>query len=199
MEGKQSVARALKHQVFQGTVLGPPLWNCFYADTQIAVGSEGFEAPVFADDLNAFKDFPATTDNEEVFSELTQCQKSLHSWGGANKVTFDPSKESFHVSHRTKHEGSDFKTLGCTFDCQLTMARACRKTAKEGRWRLRVLLRSRRFFSTQQLLQLYKTHILSFLENTTPALFHAAASHLDLIDHMQEVFCGKLVSQNEKL
>ena len=37
-------------------------------------------------------------------------------------------------------------------------------------------------------MKLYKTHVLSFLKSNTAALYHAAASHLQLVDHVQETF-----------
>ena len=51
---------ALANMVFQGTVLGPPLWNVFFADVAKAVNKNGSCESVFADDLNAFKAFDAT-------------------------------------------------------------------------------------------------------------------------------------------
>ena len=72
------------------------------------------------------------------------------------------------------------------------MAEACRTTAQEGRWRLRTVLRSRRYFSTTQLVTLYKSHVLSYLESSTGAIYHAADTHLGLIDHVQEVLLREL-------
>ena len=42
VEGVKSPAAALKDQVFQGTVLGPPLWNVFFEDARHSVNKEGF-------------------------------------------------------------------------------------------------------------------------------------------------------------
>ena len=102
-------------------------------------------------------------------------------------MTFDPSKESFHVLHHLDALGNDFTILGCTYDCKLTMATACQVTAQQGRWRLKTVLRSRRYFTTTQLVTLYKSHVLSFLESSTGAFYHAAPTHLGLVDHVQEV------------
>ena len=51
-----------------------------------------------------------------------------------------------------------------------------------------MLLRSRRYYNQKQLFKLYKSHILSFLKSSTPGVFHAARSHLELVDHLQDVF-----------
>ena len=57
VEGQFSEKIVLKNMVFQGTVLGPTLWNLFYEDARRAVHETGFEEIVYADDLNGFKEF----------------------------------------------------------------------------------------------------------------------------------------------
>ena len=52
--------------VYQGTVLGPPLWNVFYEDAAIAIRVHGFCEIVFAHDLNAFKAFEITAANHKI-------------------------------------------------------------------------------------------------------------------------------------
>ena len=42
----------LRNMVFQGTVLGPTLWNLFYEDARRAIQEAGFVEIVNADDLN---------------------------------------------------------------------------------------------------------------------------------------------------
>ena len=54
VEGAFSDAFALTNQVFQGTVLGPTLWNSFFADVAIEAASGGGTPRKFADDLNVF-------------------------------------------------------------------------------------------------------------------------------------------------
>ena len=66
-------------------------------------------------------------------------------------MAFDASKESFHILHRRLHHSLNFKVLGCVFDSQLLMHAAARHVATEAGWRLKVLLRSRRFFTTPEL------------------------------------------------
>ena len=94
--------------------------------------------------------------------------------------------------HHMQAMGTDFTILGCTYDCKLTMATACRVTAQQGRWRLKTVLKSRRFFTTAQLVTLYKSHVLSYLESSTSAFYHAAPTHLGLVDHVQEVLLREL-------
>ena len=63
VEGIASDPFEISNTVFQGTVLGPPLWNLFFADVVDAAESKGGNASIFADDLNVFKAFWKTEKN----------------------------------------------------------------------------------------------------------------------------------------
>ena len=110
--GQQSHAEPLTNSVFQGTVLGPPLWNVHYGDARFATAKLGFSETVFADDYNSWKGYKIIRDDatqvEKILEDLRAAQSELHAWGRANQVAFDPSKESFHVLHRRMHQGEDF-------------------------------------------------------------------------------------------
>ena len=188
--GQASPEEPLANSVFQGTVLGSPLWNIFYADARKPVNKKGYVESVFADDFNAWKGFAANKEpvktQESILLDLETVQRELHLWGKANQVIFDPSKESFHVLHRRFHHGADFKILGVTFDVSLLMHTAAREIATEAGWRLQTLLRARGFFTTPELVHLYKAQVLSYIESSTPGLFHAAVSVLERIDRVQQ-------------
>lgn len=96
--------------VYQGKVLGPLLWNIYYADAAIAVKVHGFLEIVFADDLNCFKDFWIHISNSDLHEEMRRCQQELHKRGKANQVSFDPSKESTHVLALHGSEGPKLST-----------------------------------------------------------------------------------------
>ena len=64
----------------------------------------------------------------------------------------------------------------------------CRNIAVEAGWRLKALLRTRRFHSSAALVPLYKSQILSFIESRTIGIHHAAPSALKCIDRIQERF-----------
>ncbi len=118
--GVHSPDEPLTNSVFQGTVLGSPLWNLFYSDARRAVTTRGFIDTVFADDFNCWKRFSVPPDKVEdtqaaAQQELHSAQRELHLWGQANRVLFDPSKESFHLLHRRFWWGEDFKILGVIF------------------------------------------------------------------------------------
>ena len=194
MGGRSAGTEPLRDSVFQGTVLGSPLWNVFYADARCAVTDLGFEETVFADDFNCWKGYgrskmPANLRGE---IELRGAQRELHLWGKANQVLFDPAKESFHLLHRSLHAGGEFKILGVHFDGQLLMHTACRIVATEAGWRLKQLLRNRRYFTTPELMRLYKAQVLSYIESSTPGVYHAAPSVLDRVDRVQRRFLREL-------
>ena len=62
------------NMVFQGTVLGPPLWSVFFSDVATAARRTGGLENVFADDLNVFKRFNASVPNEAVVVDMRDCQ-----------------------------------------------------------------------------------------------------------------------------
>ena len=195
--GQHSPEEPLTDSVFQGTVFGSPLWNIFYEDARHAVNTKGFFESVFADDFNCWKAFEVkhteVQDSQaKALSELHTVQRELHWWGEANRVLFDPSKESFHLLHKRFHHGEDFKLLGVVFDTQLLMHHAARAVATEAGWRLQTLLKVRRFFTTPELFRMYKTQVLTYVESGTPALYHAAPSVLDRVDRVQRRFLREL-------
>ena len=66
LEGVQSGLLELVNMVFQGTVLGPPLWNLYYADCRKAVAKCLFQDLFFADDLNCWRSFLSATPKRGV-------------------------------------------------------------------------------------------------------------------------------------
>ena len=92
INGEQSQLFSMSNMVFQGTVLGPLLWNLLFADAQLLSSSRNFDAIVYDDDLNTFKSFVKEEDDQHIMEELDEMQSSLHSWGDNNFVHFDPTK-----------------------------------------------------------------------------------------------------------
>ena len=198
VEGVLSEPFLLSNMVFQGTVWGPSLWNSYYADAGKAVELNGFLGTVFADDLNCFKLFDSAIGNAFINKESHKCQESLHEWGRANQVVFEPSKESFHILDSRHPFGGSFKMLSVPFDTKLQMFEAAIEFASVAGWRLKTLLRARRFYEKPALIGLYKSHILSFIEGATPAIYHAAPGVLKIIDDTQESFLHQIeMSQQE--
>jgi hypothetical protein len=190
--GEKSEEVILKNMVFQGTVLGPPLWNMFYEDARRAIEECFFTEVVFADDLNGYREFPGETSNDTVLHSIDKCQQELHLWGKANNVEFDPSKESKHVLSFERPHNGRFKLLGIEFDGKLSMEDAIDELVVEAGWKLQMLIRSRRFYTDADLVGLYKTHLLSFLEYRTAAIYHARRALLERLDRVQTKFLADL-------
>jgi hypothetical protein len=183
--------------VFQGTVLGPPLWNVYYSDASDAIREHDFHETVFADDLNCFRVFDGSIGDDYIFSLVRKCQSSLHEWGAANQVLFEPTKESMHILDRVRPAGDHFKILSVVFDTKLTMHEAVYTFCTEAGWRLKTLLRTQRFYSTSSLVKMFKCHILSFIEGATPAIYHAAPSVLKPLDNILSDFLAQACISEE--
>jgi len=116
---------------------------------------------------------------------MKHCQHELHAWGGANQVSFDPAKEHSLILNRQKPHGGSFKLLGVGFDCKLGMSDAVHDLAKECKWKLKAVLRTRNFNTGGGLINLYKAQILSFIEYRTAAIYHACSTALADLDSVQ--------------
>ena len=112
--------------------------------------------------------------------------------GSANQVTFDSGKESKHILSRTCPYGADFKLLGVVFDCQLDMQNAIKALAGKVKWKTVMLLRSRRSFSTEDLVLQYKHQVLYYIEYRSAAIYHATSTVLNQVDKLQDNFLRDL-------
>ena len=155
----------------------------------MAITGLGFTAVVYVDDINSFKHFPLTTFNNLIKTELIDCQANLHRWGFANQVTFDASKEQMAIlSHTNDASGDPVRLLGIEFDVKLQMGVCIAECIHEANWRIRTVLRSRRFYSDKELVLHFKSHILSFLEYRTATIYHAASTILTPLDRVLDCF-----------
>ena len=109
VHGEQSTPFEIFNQVFQGTVLGPPLWNVFFKGVDDPVVEKSFTPAKFADDLTVFKNFEASMKNSVIETMLRDVQGNVHGWGVKNRVGFDPAKEHFCILHRQDCAGETFK------------------------------------------------------------------------------------------
>ena len=78
--------------------------------------------------------------------------------------------------------------LGVVFDVPLTMRQAVDELVTEAGWKLKMLIRTRRFYTNAELVVLYKSHLLSFLEYRSPAIYHAKREVLWRLDRIQSKF-----------
>ena len=171
--------------LFQGTVLGPILWNLFFEDSRGPINKSGFREITFADDLNAFKCVARSVRNTTVMRHAKKCQAELHKWGDANKVAFDGSKENFCVISRFTPEGEGFDLLGLKFDTGLYMDEYIFQLRDSANWKLRNLFRTRRYYDTATLITQYKTMILGYIEYRTAGIYNCCSSLLQHIDKIQ--------------
>ena len=138
--------------------------------------------------MNAYRVFKASAPNEKIYKCLKICQADLHDWGKANQVDFDPAKESMHILPTTEPHGNDFKLLSVDFDCALDMTNAVHGLVTDAGWKLRTLLRTRRYYSDAELVIFYKSHLPSFLEYRTPAIYHARRDLLNKLENVHTRF-----------
>ena len=130
--------------------------------------------------------------NELIRGDIDRCQSNLHLWGEANQMTFDPAKESKHIVSLTGPEGDNFKIIGSRFDAKLTMTDCIDELRIACRWKLRTLMRTWRYYSTPNLVLLYKSHLRSYVGYRTPEIYHACDSALRTIDRIQESFLEQI-------
>ena len=134
------------------------MWNVFYEDARKAIEEVFFEECVYADDLNAFRTFPESTPNNVVTECLKACQQELHTWGQANQVAFDASKEGFYIISTSEPQGEKFKILGVVFDTSLSMQAAVDDLVSAASWKLKMLLRIKRYYSDEDMVVFYKAN-----------------------------------------
>lgn len=182
VNGAKSDLLTMQNMVYQGTVLGPILWNLFFKDAGMVVQNSGFKDITYADDLNAFREHPCHVSNYSIWRDMKKVQKQLHMWGEANGVRFDAGKESFHVLSKTGGYGGNFKLLGINFDPKLLMHDAIHDCVVACNWKLQSILRSKKFYCDVDVLITFKAHILNYIEYRTAAISHAAPSCLDALD-----------------
>jgi hypothetical protein len=188
VQGSYSECFEIANSVLQGPILGPPLWNTFFADVGAPASSSGGREAMFADDLNVFPEFgrlmPATT----CQVQLEQCKERVHAWGKANRVSFDASKEHMVLLHPSESLGESFKLLGCIVDVNLRMQSAVEQVLSKIRPKVTAILRTRGYYITAELILQFKTHIWGLIEGNIGGYSHAAASLLEKINDVHYRF-----------
>ena len=110
----------------------------------------------------------------------------LFNMGRANGVRLDAAKGSTHVVSRAHPVGSNFRILGVTFDPKLIMDDAVHECAAQAGWRLRTLMRTQRYHTVMELVALFRSQVVSFVDYRTAAIAHASTSVLMAIDRVQD-------------
>ena len=164
VQGCESDTFIIEDEVFQGTVLGPPLWNVFFREIDYTIQRCLFRIAKFADDLTAYRNYNSSVSNIQILDDLTDCQAACHQWGASRRVTFNASKEHFCILHKLHCSGETFRLLGVLVDPKLTMEDEIRRIRKKARPKIIAILNTRRFYDTGGLVQQYKAHVLCLLE-----------------------------------
>ena len=151
VQGAFSLLFEIANSVFQGTVLGPPLWNAFFADVAVPASSTGGRESKFADDLNVFKEFLQNISLIQVQTDLEKCKIRTHKWGRKNRVSFDALKEHIVILHPSKGHGDPFKLPGLMMDTDLRMHSAIDLLLGKVRSQITAILRTRAYFSISDL------------------------------------------------
>ena len=198
VDGALSIEMVLLDMLFQGTVLGPSLWNIYFSDIHEPAESTGCREERFADDLSTSKSFAKGTPNKDIFDDLQLCQEAVHRWGRKNRVSFDPAKEEFAILDASGGAGGSFRLLGPIVDEKLLMNDCVDKLYRKAKSKARALLRCRRFFSLPDMLLLFKSHVRSLIEWCNGAIYHASVSKLSWLDSVQGSFLRHLQLDDEQ-
>ena len=182
----------LDDMVFQGTVLGPVLWNIFFMDVVHAVTWQDAEPASFADDLPAHKTYGTVVDNAVAIEDLKKTQAKVHAWGRRNRVSFDAGKEHILILHPRDGCGEPCKYLGCMLDCFLVMDKAVDNIMSWARPKVKALLRTKGQYNVSGMLHQYKAHIWGGTEYANGAILHASDTVLSRLDRLQKHFLDEL-------
>ena len=192
VQGRSSDSCVIRDQIYQGTILGPPLWNIFFADISSVAENHSATEVKFADDFNIFKFFDKNIPNENIVNAMQRCQADIHKWGKMNRAVFDAGKEHIVVLHRQDYYGDTFKLLGGLVNPQLLMANEINRILKKVRPQIKLLLRTRYFYSVRDMILQFKTHILCVLEGTMDMIFYTNSTRFNALDHILDSFLSEL-------
>ena len=99
------------------------------------------------------QNFESSISNAIILDQLQEVQSQVHSWGYANRVTFDASKEFFCISHKTDCEGDSFKYLGVLIDPKLIMEKEVQRIRSKAGPKIKAILGTRGYYNLSALVQ----------------------------------------------
>ena len=192
VEGALYEAMFLANMVFQGTVLGPNMWNAFFADVAQHVPCGNQRINLFGDDLTVMCHKAHHVADDIIIDELHEIQTRTHEWGVRHQVKFDPSTEYFKILQPSRGVGDDFKMLGTLFDTALSMKPCLESVLNRTRAKIRALLRLKTLYSVPSMLNHYKNHIWGITEYSNGVLILAPPSQLQRLDKLQRWYLHEL-------
>ena len=197
--GYRSNVVPLRNMVFQGTVLGPRLWNIFVRDVEDRIRAKRAHPQLFADDISCWKRFARHVPNATVVDEMLEVQRELHEWGDENMVRFDGHKEKIVVICAEHCDVECFRLLGVLFDNRLCMNACIDDIAGRARAKMKSILRLRSVLPVKGLIALYKAHVLPIVEWNCCTYYHVAPSVVSSIDGVYGSFAFQLGLSKEHL
>ena len=192
VEGALSEAMLLSNMVFQGTVLGPALWNAFFGDVAQHVPNATQEINLFADDLTVMTHKAQHVSDAIVLNALEDIQRRTHEWGVRNQVEFDPSKEYLKIIHPARGLGDDFKLLDTIFVVALSMQPCIEDVLRRVRTKIRAFLRLRHLYPMHTMLHQYKAVVWGITEYSNGVLILAPPCQLRRLDKLQRWYLREL-------
>ena len=192
VEGALSEVMLLTDMVYQGTVLGPCLWNAFFGDVATYVPEGDEHVQIFADDLKIDCTCSLHSSNDVLLDRLRETQRRAHVWGEYNRVSFGPSKESIRIIHPDDGDDEEFILLGTLFDCKLSMRPCLDQLLKTLRPKVRALVKIKHMYDVSRMLDQFKAHIWSKMEYYNGAILLAGEVQLRKLDKMQRGFLYEL-------
>ena len=81
VQGTYSDCFSIADSVFQGTIMGPMLWNTFFSDVAMPAKCAGGSEKIFADDFSVLQEFDRATPTAACEAKLSKCRSQVHKWG----------------------------------------------------------------------------------------------------------------------
>ena len=75
-------------------------------------------------------------------------------------MVFEPTEETFHILSVWQPLGDKFKLLGVDFDTSLSIDGTFQKLTHAAVWKLKMLIRTHRYFNISELVILYDTYVV---------------------------------------
>ena len=193
----------------QGSVLAPTL---FLLNINDLLHSTANSIHSYADDSSLHRSFTFSKppSHPELFDRREQTFESLNAdlevvslWGNNNRTTFNSSKSQYIAfSNRTPIQDSSIQFIDSVIPCSTSIDVLGVKITKSLSWtehiqniyktasqKLGLLYKTKPYFSDDQLLIIYKSHIRSQMEYCSPVWGGGGSVALGLLDRIQNRAC----------
>ena len=195
--GAHSILFQIYKQVFQGTALGPSLWNVLFKSVDAPILEKAFRAAKFADDLSDCKNFVSSTPHTRAHTHTYICklrdlQCHVHAWGRPKQVTFDPSKQHVCIFLRPHCEGESFKLLGTLIDPKLIVEEKVRRISRKCLFKIKAILATRCVYGVSAMVQHFKSRVWCIFEASNIAACHASVTRLASISALHSRFLKEI-------